>query len=300
MLARDQVERYSRQLVLPEVGIEGQIRLAAARVLVVGAGGLGTPALLYLAGAGVGTLGVVDHDIVELSNLHRQVIHDSAAVGIGKAESAAARLAALNPHVKVDVHDVRLDSSNARALVRDYDIVVDGSDNFPTRYLVNDACVLERKPLVFGAVSRFDGQVTVLVSDELKPQAANGPPIGPASRTPDEGARGDRPPCYRCLFPTPPAPGTVPNCAEAGVLGVLPAIVGGFMAAETLKLILGLGSPLAGRLLLVDLLEPATTPIVVERDPDCPVCGEKPSITELIDYEAFCGVVAQEAGSSVG
>ena len=287
MSGRDEVRRYSRQIVMPEIGLAGQQRLAGARVLVVGAGGLGTPALLYLAGAGVGTLGIVDDDVVDLSNLHRQVIHDSSGVGSSKAASAAAAMARLNPLVEVETHEIRLDSSNARETVRAYDLVVDGSDNFPTRYLVNDACVLEGKPLVFGAVSRFDGQVAVLASDRL-------PRLDEFHSDDDReaaAARHDgsvRPPCYRCLFPSPPAPGSVPSCAEAGVLGPLPAVVGGLMTAEVLKLILGFGESLLGRLLLVDLLEPGTMPITVERDPGCPVCGDDPTIHELIDYQAFC------------
>ena len=250
MLTREEIGRYARQLVLPEVGVDGQQRLAAARVLVVGAGGLGTPALLYLAGAGVGTIHLIDHDEVDVSNLHRQVIHGTSAVGSGKAESAARRLRELNSHVTVVRDARRLEAAIARDLVREYDLVVDGSDNFPTRYLVNDACVMERRPLVFGAVSRFDGQVTVLVGGERE---------------------GERPPCYRCLFPAPPAPGAVPSCAEAGVLGTLPAVIGSYMATEALKLILGLGRPLHGRLMLVDLLEAETTIVAVDRDPACPV-----------------------------
>lgn len=301
MLAKEQVARYARQLILPEVGIAGQKRLSEASVLVVGAGGLGTPALLYLAGAGVGRLGIVDDDVVDVSNLHRQVIHDSAAVGKAKAGSAAARIAALNPHVSVAVHAHRLVADNARSLFDGYDLVIDASDNFPTRYLVNDACVFENKPLVFGAVSRYDGQVAVLVNGVITRDAKAGHDEGVASGGETSSIAGananERPPCYRCLFPSPPAPGTVPSCAEAGVIGPLPAVVGGYLASEALKLILGIGDPLLGRLLLVDLLAPATTPIAVERDRACQVCGDSPTIIEPVDYDAFCGVEHPARGS---
>jgi len=257
---------------MTEVGAAGQQRLAAASMLVVGAGGLGSPAMLYLAGAGVGRLGVVDYDEVDLSNLHRQVIHTSADVGRPKVASARDHLAALNPDVVVEEHCLRLDSHNALDLIGRYDIILDGSDNFPTRYLVNDACVLAGKPLVYGALARFEGQVSVLA--------------------------GGSAPCYRCLFPTPPPPGAVPSCAEAGVFGVLTGVVGSLMATEALRLALGgfgeLGSAtgLAGTLQLVDLLAPGFTAIAVSRDPECPVCGDLPTITELIDYDyqAFCGL----------
>lgn len=277
---------------MPEIGIAGQARLASARVLVVGAGGLGTPALLYLAGAGVGVIGVVDDDVVDASNLHRQVIHNTAAVGAKKTASAASRLTDLNPGVEVRRHDLRLSANNAREIVRGYDLVIDGSDNFPTRYLVNDSCVLEGKPLVFGALSRFDGQVSVLVGDRLPRLEDPTRDDAPAASEGPFAKKPARPPCYRCLFPQPPPPGTVPSCAEAGVLGPLPGVIGSLLASEALKLILGLGRPLSGRLLLVDLLEAESTQIAVDRDEDCPVCGDTPSITELIDYEAFCGLPA--------
>lgn len=256
--------RYARHLTLPEVGLEGQRRLKAARVLLVGAGGLGSPAALYLAAAGVGTLGLVDHDRVDLTNLQRQVLHGTSAVGAPKVASATARLRDLNPHVQVEAFDVRLDRTNARDLVRAFDLVLDGSDNFPTRYLVNDACVLERKPLVYGSIFRFDGQVSLFH-----------PPSGP---------------CYRCLFAEPPAPGSVPSCAEGGVLGVLPGIVGSLQALEAIKWIVGVGESLRGRLLLVDALRLRFREIALRRDPGCPVCGDRPSITDLVDYDAFCGL----------
>ena len=294
MFTRERLDRYSRQIILPGVGGEGQAALLNARVLVIGAGGLGSPALLYLAAAGVGTIGIVDDDSVDLSNLQRQVLHSTAAIGTPKTASAAARLKGLNPDVSVDEHRVRLSSANARELIGAYDLVLDGSDNFPTRYLVNDACYLEGKPLIYGALSQFEGQVSLfglLARDRQRGLSAAFPSTLPAQATrsvaPEGGRRG---PCYRCLFPVPPPPGTVPNCAEAGVLGVLPAVVGSLMASEALKLLLGLGEPLSGRLLLVDMLEPGTQVISLERDPACPLCGERPSLTELVDYEAFCGL----------
>ena len=262
-LSHDELIRYSRHLILPEVGMEGQLRLKAARVLVVGAGGLGSPAALYLAAAGVGSLGLVDGDAVELSNLQRQVLHGTASVGHPKVESAAARLRDLNPHVQVETIPERLTSANAREVVRAFDLVADGSDNFPTRYLVNDACVLESKPNAYGAILRFDGQASFFA------------PGGP---------------CYRCLFAEPPPPGLVPSCAEAGVVGALPGLVGSIQALEVLKWILGAGESLLGRLLLVDGLRMRTREIVVRRDPGCPVCGEAPTVRDLVDYEAFCGV----------
>ena len=263
-----EVMRYARHLTLPDVGVAGQRRLKAARVLLIGAGGLGSPAAMYLAAAGVGTLGIVDHDVVDLTNLQRQILHGTAYVGQRKVVSAADRLDDLNPNVRVVPIDQRLSSANAREIVRDYDIVVDGSDNFPTRYLVNDACVLERKPLVYGSIFRFDGQVSLFH-----------PPAGP---------------CYRCLFAEPPAPDAVPSCAEGGVLGVLPGIVGSLQALETIKWIVGAGESLLGRLLLFDALKVRFREIALRRDPACPVCGDTPTITELIDYEAFCGLTPAE------
>lgn len=256
--------RYARHLTLPGIGLEGQQRLRAARILVVGAGGLGSPAALYLAAAGVGTIGIADFDRVDLSNLQRQILHGTSAIGMAKVDSAAARLADLNPHVRVVPHRDRLTSANARAVVREYDVILDGSDNFPTRYLLNDAAVLEGRPLVYGSIFRFDGQVSVFH-----------PPAGP---------------CYRCLFAEPPAPGSVPSCAEGGVLGVLPGIVGSLQALEAIKLVTGTGEPVVGRLLLFNALRLQFREIEVRRDPNCPICGTKPSIRELIDYEAFCGV----------
>jgi adenylyltransferase/sulfurtransferase len=265
-LDRAAVERYARHVLLPQVGRTGQERLSASKVLVVGAGGLGSPALLYLAAAGVGTLGVVDDDVVETSNLQRQVIHSDADLGRLKTESAVAAVARVNPSVEVVRHDLRLDSSNALEVLRDYDVVLDGTDNFPTRYLLNDACVLLGKPHVWGSIYRFDGQVSVW-------WAEHGP-------------------CYRCVFPTPPPPGAVPSCAEGGVLGVLCAAIGSVQATETVKLLLGVGEPLVGRLVLHDALAMTWDALPVRKDPDCPVCGESPTVTSLVDYEAFCGVPA--------
>jgi len=259
-----QLQRYARHLTLPEFGLAGQERLAGARVLLVGAGGLGSPAALYLAAAGVGTLGIVDDDVVDVSNLQRQVLHGTAALGMPKTASAAARLADLNPEVHVEAHQERLDRAGARALVRRYDLVLDGSDNFPTRYLVNDACVLERRPLVYGSIYRFEGQVSLF-----------GAPDGP---------------CYRCLFAEPPAPELVPSCADAGVLGVLPGIVGSLQALEAIKWLTGIGTPMVGRLLLFDALRMSFREIAIRRDPDCAICGDHPTVTELVDYDAFCGV----------
>lgn len=265
-LTRDEAVRYGRHLILPEVGRDGQRRLKAARVLCVGAGGLGSPAAMYLAAAGVGTLGLVDYDRVELSNLQRQILHGTADVGRPKLESARARLQDLNPHVSLELHEGALTSRNALALLRDYDVIVDGTDNFPARYLVNDACVLLAKPNVYGAIFRFDGQASVF-----------GAPDGP---------------CYRCVFPEPPPPGTVPTCAEAGVFGVLPGIIGTIQATEAIKIALGLGTSLVGRLLTYDALAMKFHEVRVRKDAACPVCGTSPTVRELIDYEAFCGVSA--------
>ena len=256
--------RYSRHLILPDIGIAGQQRLKAARVLLVGAGGLGSPSALYLAAAGVGTLGLVDWDVVDVTNLQRQIMHGTAAVGTSKLESARARLKDLNPHVQVETFDVRLTSANALDILRNFDIVVDGSDNFPTRYLVNDACVLLGKPNVYGSIFRFDGQASVFDAR-----------VGP---------------CYRCLFADPPPPDLVPSCAEGGVLGVLPGIIGSIQALETIKLIVGVGETLVGRLLLCDARRMQFRELALNKDPECPVCGTHRTITELIDYDAFCGV----------
>ena len=257
-----EMQRYARHLTLPEVGLEGQQRLKAARVLLIGVGGLGSPAALYLAAAGVGTLGLVDHDKVSLSNLQRQVLHGHGAVGRWKVASARGRLADVNPSVKVELHDVRLTSENALSILADYDIIVDGSDNFPTRYLVNDACAILGKPDVYGSIHRFEGQVSVF--------------------------HAERGPCYRCLYRDPPPPELVPSCEEGGVLGVLPGVVGSLQAAEAIKLILGAGEPLVSRLLLIDVLTMRFRELALEKDPACPVCGAHPTVTSLIDYEAFC------------
>ena len=269
----DELLRYSRHLILPEVGLEGPRRLKAGRVLLVGAGGLGSPAALYLAAAGVGTLGIVDFDTVDLTNLQRQVLHGTAAVGRPKLDSATARLHDLNPHVTVEPFPVRLTSANALDILRGFDVVVDGSDNFPTRYLVNDACVLLGKPLVYGSIFRFDGQVSVF-------DARQGP-------------------CYRCLYAEPPPPGLVPSCAEGGVLGVLPGIVGSLQALEALKLLTGAGQTLTGRLLLVDTLRMRFRELELRKDPGCAVCGPHATVRALIDYEAFCGVGAPAVGPEI-
>jgi adenylyltransferase/sulfurtransferase len=255
--------RYARHFSLPEVGPVGQSRLREARVLIIGAGGLGSPAALYLAAAGVGVLGLVDSDQVEVTNLQRQILHGTGMVGRSKVESAVQRILDLNPHVKVESFDQRLTSANALGVLRDFDIIIDGSDNFPTRYLVNDACVLLGKPNIYGAISRFEGQASVFAAD-------NGP-------------------CYRCLFAEPPPPELVPNCEEAGVLGVLPGIIGSIQALEAIKWIVGLGDSLVGRLLLFDALSLRTRELKLRRDPECPICSDQPTIHELIDYEAFCG-----------
>jgi sulfur-carrier protein adenylyltransferase/sulfurtransferase len=277
-LSAPEIERYARHVLIPEVGMDGQRRLKNARVLVVGAGGLGSPALMYLAAAGVGTIGVVDQDVVELSNLQRQVVHGVGDLGRLKSESAAQRLAGINPWVKVVRHDVRIDSANALEIIADYDLVLDGTDNFPTRYLLNDACVLLGKPNVWGSVYRFDGQTTVW-------WAKHGP-------------------CYRCVFPEPPPPGLVPSCAEGGVLGVLCAAIGSIQAAEAVKLIVGIGDPLVGRLMVHDGMAQSWDELTVRKNPHCAVCGQRPTVTELVDYEDFCApkppAALAVAGSSVG
>jgi molybdopterin/thiamine biosynthesis adenylyltransferase/rhodanese-related sulfurtransferase len=264
-LTPDELIRYSRHLILPGVGIEGQQRLKASRVLVVGAGGLGSPSAMYLAAAGAGTIGLVDFDTVDLSNLQRQVIHDTGQIGRPKLDSAVERLRGINPQVQIQPFATRLTSENALRILGDFDIVLDGSDNFPTRYLINDACVLLGKPYVYASILRFDGQVSLFSAREG--------------------------PCYRCLFAEPPPPGLVPGCAEGGVLGVLPGIVGSIQALEAIKWILGTGETLLGRLLLIDALTMRTREIKLKKDPACPACGASPSITGLIDYEAFCGGV---------
>lgn len=256
-------QRYARHLILPPVGAQGQRRLKQARVLVAGVGGLGSASALYLAAAGVGTIGLVDSDVVDLSNLQRQVLHGESTLGLPKVESAARRLRDLNPHVQIKLHHERLTADNALGIIQNYDIVIDGTDNFPARYLLNDACALVGRPLVYGSVFQFEGQVSVF-----------GQPQGP---------------CYRCLMPEPPPPGSVPTCAEAGVLGVLPGTIGTLQATEALKLILGVGEPLSGRLLIYDALDMTFDTIALPKRPGCPVCGENPTVTELIDYDAFCG-----------
>jgi sulfur-carrier protein adenylyltransferase/sulfurtransferase len=272
-LSVDEVKRYSRHLIIPDVGMTGQKRLKNAKVLVVGAGGLGSPALLYLAAAGVGTLGIVDFDVVDESNLQRQIIHGVSDIDKPKAESARNSIKEINPLVEVVLHQERLDSDNALDIFRPYDLIVDGTDNFATRYLVNDACVLLNKPYVWGSIYRFDGQASVFWSE-----------YGP---------------CYRCLYPEPPPPGMVPSCAEGGVLGVLCASIGSIQVNEAIKVITGIGDPLVGRLMIYDALEMNYRSVKVRKDPECPVCGKNPTITELIDYEAFCGAVSEEAAEAV-
>ena len=273
-LSNEERVRYSRHLTMPEVGIDGQRRLKAAHVLCIGAGGLGSPAALYLAAAGVGTIGIVDFDDVDLSNLQRQILHGTKDIGRSKLESARDRLRDANPNIEVELHECRFSSENASELVARYDLVVDGSDNFPTRYLSNDVCVFARRPNIYGSIFRFDGQSSVFA-----------PHLGG--------------PCYRCLFPEPPAPGTIPNCAEAGVLGVLPGIIGMVQAIEAIKLILGVGEPLIGRLLHFEALKMKFRELKLRRDPQCPVCGDAPTITAPIDYEQFCGIAADVPAISV-
>jgi adenylyltransferase/sulfurtransferase len=272
-LSVDEVKRYSRHLIIPDVGMAGQKRLKNAKVLVVGAGGLGSPALLYLAAAGVGTLGIVDFDTVDESNLQRQIIHGVSDVGKSKAESAKESIAEVNPYVNVILHKERLDSDNVMEIFAPYDLIIDGTDNFATRYLVNDAAVLLHKPYVWGSIYRFDGQASVFWAD-----------YGP---------------CYRCLYPEPPPPGMVPSCAEGGVLGVLCASIGSIQVNEAIKLITGIGEPLSGRLMIYDALEMSYKTVKINKDPECAVCGKNPTVTELIDYEAFCGAVSEEAEAAV-
>jgi adenylyltransferase/sulfurtransferase len=271
-LTIDEVRRYSRHLIIPDVGMSGQKRLKNARVLVIGAGGLGSPALMYLAAAGVGTLGVIDFDDVDESNLQRQIIHGQSDVGRPKAVSAKESVAEINPYVDVIVHTERLDNSNVMQIFADYDLIVDGTDNFATRYLVNDACVLLGKPYVWGSIYRFDGQASVFWADHG--------------------------PCYRCLYPEPPPPGMVPSCAEGGVLGVLCASIGSIQVTEAIKLLTGIGNPLLGRLMIYDALAMEYRTLGVRKDPNCAICGEHPTVTELIDYEDFCGAVSDEAADA--
>ncbi len=271
-LTPEELQRYSRHLLLPQVGLEGQRKLKAASVLIVGLGGLGSPIAMYLAAAGVGRLGLVDADVVDESNLQRQIVHGQSTVGQLKVHSARERLLDLNPHIQVDVYPVRLTRENAREILAPYDIVVDGTDNFPTRYLLNDACVFLGKPFVYGSIYRFDGQVSVF-----------------------DARRG---PCYRCLFPEPPPPHLVPTCGMGGVFGVLPGVVGTIQATEVLKLILDIGEPLIGRLLLYDALDMTFDTVRVPKNPKCPVCGEHPTITDFIDYEAFCGLTPEASAAA--
>lgn len=267
-LTQEEIQRYSRHLIMPEVSMEGQLKLKEAKVLVVGAGGLGAPLISYLAAAGVGTLGIVDFDTVDYTNLQRQVIFSTDDVGTPKLKAAADRVKALNPHVKVVSYETRLTSDNALDIIKDYDLVVDGTDNFPTRYLVNDACVMLGVPNVYGSIFRFDGQLSIFGTKDG--------------------------PCYRCLYPDPPPPGLVPSCAEGGVLGVLPGIIGTLQASEAIKLLIGKGKPMIGRLLLFDALKMKFRELEVRKNPDCPVCGDHPTITHLIDYEQFCGIRGEE------
>ena len=271
-LTKSEIERYSRHLILPEVGIDGQRRLKAGRVLCVGAGGLGSPAALYLAAAGVGTIGIIDFDAVDASNLQRQILHSTADVGRSKLQSARDRLSALNPEIRIETHDAALTSKNALALFREYDVILDGTDNFATRYLVNDACVLLGKPNAYGSIFRFEGQASVFAVKDG--------------------------PCYRCLYPEPPPPGLVPSCAEGGVLGVLPGVIGTIQATESIKLLLGAGSTLVGRLLLYDAWNMRFRELKLRRDPACPVCGDHPTVRELIDYEQFCGIAQPAAAAA--
>jgi len=267
-LSHKEIHRYSRHLLIPDVGLEGQKKLKAASVLIVGTGGLGSPVALYLAAAGVGRIGLVDYDVVDFSNLQRQVIHGESRLGDLKVESARERMLDLNPEIQVDVYNEVINSENAFRIAEPYDIIVDGTDNFPTRYLINDLCVLTGKTNVYGSIFRFDGQASVFAAEDG--------------------------PCYRCLFPEPPPPGLVPSCAEGGVLGVLPGTIGSIQATETLKIILGIGEPLVGRLLLYDALDLSFQTVKLHKNPECKVCGEHPEITGLIDYEAFCGVPAHD------
>src|SRR5688572_19244179 len=272
-LSGEEIKRYSRHLIMPEVGVEGQKQLKAAKVLCIGAGGLGSPAAMYLAAAGIGTLGIVDFDVVDFSNLQRQIIHGTPDVGRSKLASAKDRLAALNPNVHIETYEVALSSDNALRLFEPYDVILDGTDNFPTRYLVNDACVLTGKPNAYGSIFRFEGQASVFAMKEG--------------------------PCYRCLYPEPPPPGLVPSCAEGGVFGVLPGIIGVIQATEAIKLIAQIGEPLIGRFLIYDALRMRFRELKLKKDSDCPVCGTHPTVTRLIDYEQFCGLRPEPAAEQI-
>ncbi|MBM3820912.1 MAG: molybdopterin-synthase adenylyltransferase MoeB [Acidimicrobiia bacterium] len=273
-LTQEEIKRYSRHLIMPELGVDMQRRLKASSVLCIGAGGLGSPAAMYLAAAGIGRMGIVDFDVVDYSNLQRQIIHTTNDVGVPKLESARNKIAAMNPHVEVVGYETALSSENALELFRDYDVILDGTDNFPTRYLVNDACVLTGKPNAYGSIFRFEGQASVFGTKEG--------------------------PCYRCLYPEPPPPGLVPSCAEGGVLGVLPGIIGVIQATEAIKVILGIGEPLIGRFLIYDALKMRFRELKLRKDPDCPVCGTHPTVTTLIDYEQFCGIRPEPAAAQTG
>jgi adenylyltransferase/sulfurtransferase len=267
-LSKEEIERYSRHLIMPQVGVDGQKKLKAASILLIGAGGLGSPLAMYLAAAGIGRLGLVDYDVVDYSNLQRQIIHGTKDVGRPKIDSAAERIAEINPYVQIDKYAVPLTSDNALEIFEPYDIIIDGTDNFPTRYLTNDACVLLGKPNVYGSIFRFEGQASVFYAKEG--------------------------PCYRCLFPEPPPPGLVPSCAEGGVLGILPGTIGAIQATEAIKLVLGIGESLIGRLVLYDALTMTFDEVKLRKNPNCPVCGDNPTVTELIDYEQFCGMPAHD------
>jgi len=273
-LNAEEIKRYSRHLIMPEVGVDGQKKLKAGSVLCIGAGGLGSPAAMYLAAAGVGRIGIVDFDVVDFSNLQRQLLHGTSSVGRSKLDSAKDRLADLNPHIEIDTYETTVTSDNALDLFKPYDVILDGTDNFPTRYLVNDACVLSGKPNAYGSIFRFEGQASVFATKEG--------------------------PCYRCLYPEPPPPGLVPSCAEGGVLGVLPGIIGVIQATEAIKLILGVGDPLIGRFLIYDALKMRFRELKLRKDPDCPVCGTHPTVTKLIDYEQFCGIRPEPAAQATG
>src|SRR6202521_2777298 len=273
-LSNDEILRYSRHLIMPEVGMDGQLKLKNAKVVLIGTGGLGAPLGLYLAAAGVGRIGIVDFDVVDFTNLQRQVIHGTKDVGRKKLDSAAETMQDINPYVHIDKHETALSSENALEIIKDYDMVVDGTDNFPTRYLINDACVLLKKPNVYGSIFRFEGQATIFAY-----------PGGP---------------CYRCLYPEPPPPGLVPSCAEGGVLGILPGTIGLIQATETVKLILGIGEPLIGRLVLYDALAMRFRELKLRKNPECPVCGDNPTVTKLIDYQQFCGIPQHEPAPAPG
>lgn len=266
-LSKEEIYRYSRHLLIPEVGIKGQRRLKASKVLIIGTGGLGSPVALYLAAAGVGKLGLVDYDTVDESNLQRQILHSQHTIGVSKVESAKERLLEINPYIEIETYPVLLNRDNVWDILKDYDLVIDGTDNFPTRYLLNDALYFLNKPLIYGSIFRFEGQVTVF--------------------------HAQRGPCYRCLYPEPPPPGTVPSCAEGGVFGVLPGVIGALQATEAIKILLGIGKPLIGKLLLYDALHMEFRQLNLRKDPHCPLCGERPTIRELVDYEDFCGVELQ-------